>query len=50
MLNWIVWNRTDIYIKMDLALNNLQWLTCHKNQPTNQPTNQEEFVESYVRE
>ena len=26
---------------MDLALNNLQWLICHKtsiNQPTNQPT------------
>ena len=22
---------------MDLALNNLQWLICHKNQPTNQP-------------
>ena len=29
----------DIYIyiyKQDLALNNLQWLTCHRNQPTNQ--------------
>ena len=26
-----------IYIKMDLALNNLQRLTCHKTQPTNQP-------------
>ena len=25
---------------MDLALNNLQRLICHKNQPTNQPTNQ----------
>ena len=24
--------------KQDLALNNLQWLICHKNQPTNQPT------------
>ena len=23
---------------MDLALNNLQRLICHKNQPTNQPT------------
>ena len=22
-----------IYIKMDLALNNLQWLICHKTQP-----------------
>ena len=21
---------------MDLVLNNLQWLICHKNQPTNQ--------------
>ena len=25
---------------MDLALNNLQKLTCHKIQPTNHPTNQ----------
>ena len=25
---------------MDLALNNLQGLIYHKNQPTNQPTNQ----------
>ena len=36
MLNWIVWNRT-ICIKMDLALNNLQRLICHKiksNKPT----------------
>ena len=23
--------------KEDLALNNLQWLICHKTQPTNQP-------------
>ena len=36
MLNWIVWNRT-IFIKMDLALNNLQRLICHKN-PNNQPS------------
>ena len=36
MLNWIVWNRT-IFIKMDLALNNLQRLICHKTQITNQP-------------
>ena len=28
-----------IYIKMDLALNNLQRLICHETQPTNQPTN-----------
>ena len=27
-------------IKMDLALDNLQWLICHKTQSTNQPTNQ----------
>ena len=27
-----------IYIKTDFALNNLQWLICHKTQPTNQPT------------
>ena len=32
--------------KVDLALNNLQWLMCH--QPTNQPTNQglSHFAES----
>ena len=35
MLKWIVWNRT-IFIKRDLALNNLQRLICHKTQPTNQ--------------
>ena len=30
-----------IYIEMNLALNNLQRLTCHKTlQPTNQPTNE----------
>ena len=32
MLKWIVWNRT-IYIKMDLALNNLQCLIYHKTKP-----------------
>ena len=37
MLNWIVWNRT-FFIKIDLALNNIQRLICHKIQPTNQPT------------
>ena len=26
-----------VYIKMDLALNNLQGLICHKTQLTNQP-------------
>ena len=36
MLNWIVWNRTDYSIKMDLAFNNLQRLIYHKTQPTNQ--------------
>ena len=29
MLTWIVWNRT-IFIKIDLAFNNLQSLICHK--------------------
>ena len=29
-----------IYIKVDLALNNLQRLICHKTQSTNKPTNQ----------
>ena len=35
MLNWIVWKWT-ICIKMDLALNNLQRLICHKTQINNQ--------------
>ena len=35
MLNLIFWNRTDYLYKVDLALNNLQRLICHKTQPTN---------------
>ena len=30
MWNWIVWNRTFYMYKIELALNNLQWLMCHK--------------------
>ena len=30
LLNWFVWNRTVYMYKMDLVLNNLQWLMCHK--------------------
>ena len=30
----------ELFMKMDLALNNLQRLICHKSQQTNQPTNQ----------
>ena len=30
----------NICIKMDLVLDNLQGLICHKAKPTNQPTNQ----------
>ena len=33
--------KLTICIKMDLALNNLQRLFCHKIQPTNQLTNQQ---------
>ena len=36
ILNWIVWNRI-IFIKMDLALNNIQRLIYHNPQTTNQP-------------
>ena len=35
MLNWIIWNRST-FIKMDLALNNLQRLICYKTQTTYQ--------------
>ena len=36
MLVWIDWNRTVNMSKIDLALNNLQYLICYKiNQPTN---------------
>ena len=34
MLNGIVLKRTDYLHKMDLALNNLQRLICHKTQQT----------------
>ena len=37
MLNWIVLNRTDYLHKMDLALNNLQRLICHKTQQPEKP-------------
>ena len=33
MLNRIVWNRTVYKYKIDLALNNLQCLICHKIKP-----------------
>ena len=36
ILNWIIWNRTVFCIKMDLVLNNLQRLICHKTQPSKQ--------------
>ena len=40
ILDWSIWNTTDYLYKMDLALNNLQTLICHKTQSTNQPTDQ----------
>ena len=36
MLNLTVFNRTDYLHKMDLALNNLQRLICHKTNKPNQ--------------
>ena len=33
MLKWIVWNRTVYMYKMDLALNEQQWLMGHKTKP-----------------
>ena len=33
MLNWIVKIELFIWTKMDLALNNLKWLMCHKTKP-----------------
>ena len=36
MLNWIVWNWTVYLYKMDLALNNLERLICHKTQTNKQ--------------
>ena len=32
--------------KYDLELNNLQWLICHKNQPTNQIRPQLHYIKS----
>ena len=50
MLNWIVLNREQIiYIKMDLALNNLRRLICHKTQqvkPSNMNQKYQEEVKS----
>ena len=40
MLNELFEIELIIYIKMNLALSNLQMLLCLKTQPTNQPTNQ----------
>ena len=34
---------------MDLALNNLQRLICHKTQPTNQPTNQQMQIQANTK-
>ena len=48
-----LWSRTKlifkkkeltIWIKMDVALNNLERLICHKTQPTNQATSGIRFV------
>ena len=47
MLNWIVMNGTDYLHKMDLALNNLQRLICHKTQQTNKPNQHTIPVKKY---
>ena len=46
MLNWIAWNRT-VYLKMDLALNNLQRLICHKHKQTNKQLFEWELVKLF---
>ena len=46
MLNWIVLNRTDHLHKMDVALNNLQGLICHKTQQT-KPTNHQICIQTF---
>ena len=38
-----------IYIKMDLALNNLERLICHKTQPTNLPSKSSRLKEPCVQ-
>ena len=38
MRNWIVWNITDFCVKINLAIDNLKLLICHKTQRTNQST------------
>ena len=45
MLNWILWNRTVLCMKMNLALINLHWLICYK---TNQSTNKLFVYTSYI--
>ena len=44
MLNWIVWNKTVYFEKMNMALNNLQRLIFHETQ-----TNQILFVEMIIK-
>ena len=48
MLILIVWNRTDYLHKMDLALNNLQWLICHKSQTT-KPSLKKKNIKSFQK-
>ena len=48
MLNWIVLNRTDYFHKMDLALNNLQKLICHKTQQTKPYVSQSIYLSIYL--
>ena len=43
ILNWLVWNKTVYMYKMDLALNNLLCLMCHKTKPN------ETILENYIQ-
>ena len=42
VLNWFVWSCTVYMFKIDLALDNLQWLICHKTKPNQ--TKQNNFL------
>ena len=50
ILNWIVWNIIMFScIKMDLALNNLQWLICHKTKPNQTKLKINNFLQYLLR-
>ena len=50
MLEWIVWNRTVYMNKINLVLDNLQWLICHKTKQNKNKTRKKTWLQrGYVK-